>query len=927
MKSLPLYAPERRVAVELEEPLDMDEPGLGKRCTRCTLHKRARNVCLGADGEPGGLLIVGEAPGRNEDSLGRPFVGRSGEVLRKLVDKHWEGPVAYDNAVRCFPGKAGKLDKPIRECRGYLAQTLHEVQPTRIITLGASAARSVLGRAVAPFSNRKSFAHLAATYGRHTGARWHEGGPHRAELGDYATFHPVPVFMCIHPTAALRNRFVRQWWSEDMVHALTSPDPPAPRYSAKFRLVQSEADALWAVRYLRGKEVAFDVETTGVQWGRDYRIFAAAFCVIGDSEPIVWPEEALADQRALRPMLEYLADPACKKGGQNVKYDIQAFMCAHGCKPRGITFDTKLMRKLLDPEADAALDKMAELIGHGGCKSEMHEARVHAAEVVQKGLRAIAKMDRAKEWDRAQDSADGKLAAAVLKEMGLPLRRPKLTTKDKEWLTAFEDFEDEHPELMEFAKAHSKEKAKWDFGLVSKEVSYRYNARDAFTTAELAAKFKGELVERSEIGETYRTLVNKAGEAAAQVEAWGVACDRDSVETFDRYLEMSEIEAKGKLDGHAPGVNWDSPLQVQDILFNKLRLDIVKTTDSGAPSTDAAVLKILAEKHELPKALLAYRKVGKLRGTYAKGLLPHIRPDGRIHGSLNVDGARTGRTSFSDPNLQNIPRATSKEGKMARDCFVAPEGYLLVQADYSQLELRVAAMLSRDPVMISIFEEGIDYHLKTAMMVADIAWKNVSPEDIKREYEATGKCEYRTQAKSINFGVIYGLGDAALAAQMGCSIQQARKVKEAIMGKLHVLDSWCQSCLAEARKTGGVWTWWDGKRARRRPLIKVASNDDKERSVAEHGSWNTPVQGTASDFCIASLVEAVDWVIEDAVPAKVVLPVHDSIMIETRADALEEVVQGLREIMLQWNSDGVPIEVDVEVGDAWGSLKPYADVA
>ena len=900
MQALPLYPTDRRAAVERADVLDCAGDGRGSDCRLCAMHTHARTVCLSAEGEPGGLLVVGEAPGRQEDAVGRPFIGRSGEVLRSIVGKYWDGPVAYDNAVRCYvPPKVSKgaaMQKAIDTCRGYLHQTIVEVRPSRVITLGAVAARSVLGRAVAPFSNRRAFSFLS------------DG---------------TPIIMVIHPAAALRNRFVRRWFMEDMEWALTVQDKDIlrPRFDSVYRLVRSEEDARWAVAYMRDKVVAFDIEATGVQWGDNYKVIAVACCCEHDTEPIVWSERALEDPAIRQPLLDYLADPSAKKGGQNVKYDIEGMMCAFGVKTEGVVFDTRLQRKLLNADADASLDKMAELVGHGGCKEEMSEARTQAHSIVQKGLRVVAKVDIRRQLREARRlGGDAAAAQAVLTEMGVS-KKPTLSKKDIELLEQFEELEDAYPDLMRFAKEHASEHNKWDYGLVDRAILNRYNARDALTTIELYSKFTAELAAEPDLMR-HHELVRRAGVAAAQVEAWGVAIDRDSVVAFDRYLAVQETEAKKRLDTFSPNTNWNSPQQVKDILFNKLGLASAKVTKSGGQSTDKSVLEELSHLHPLPEALLTFRKIAKLRGTYAQGLLGHIRPDGRIHGSLNVDGARTGRTSFNDPNLQNVPRATSKEGKMARDCFIAPPGHLLVQADYSQLELRIAAMLSQDPVMISIFEEGVDYHLRTATMVAGVAWKNVTAQEIEAEYKRTGKCEYRTQAKSINFGVLYGLGDKALAKQMGCSVQQARKIREAIMGKLHVLDSWCQGCLSEARKTGSIWTWWDGQRARRRSLHQVADQDDLVRSVAEHGSWNTPVQGTASDFCIASLVEAVDWVIEDCVPAKVVLPVHDSIMMEVEEGALDEAVQGLRSIMLGWNSNKVPLGVDFEVGRSWGSLAP-----
>lgn len=282
----------------------------------------------------------------------------------------------------------------------------------------------------------------------------------------------------------------------------------------------------------------------------------------------------------------------------------------------------------------------------------------------------------------------------------------------------------------------------------------------------------------------------------------------------------------------------------------------------------------------------------------------------------------------TDPNLQNIPRASgSPEGKMARDCFAAPPGYKLVELDYSQLELRVACLLSGDPKMLEIFRSGVDYHLRTAQLVSMTAWgvdltnNSVSKEDAK---------EYRTRAKAVNFGALYGKGAGGLAEEWGCSMSKAQEVIDLIMGQFKVLDRWCDDRLREAQKTGVVWTWWDGENARRRPLYRVAdksSENDKSRSVAENGAVNSPIQGTASDFCVSSLTACIDWIEQDRLDGvKLVLPVHDALMFEVRDDMVDEVAHVAAHIMRSWPFGDVPLVVDCKVGQSWGTMEEY-DVA
>ena len=267
----------------------------------------------------------------------------------------------------------------------------------------------------------------------------------------------------------------------------------------------------------------------------------------------------------------------------------------------------------------------------------------------------------------------------------------------------------------------------------------------------------------------------------------------------------------------------------------------------------------------------------------------------------------------TDPNLQNIPRAQTVEGKMSRDIFCAPPGFVLIEADYSQLELRVAAMLSGDAVMRSIFEEGVDYHLRTAQMVSRTAW-GIAPEQVTDAH--------RSIAKTINFGILYGKGAGGFAQEWGISKAKAQGIVDAIMGQFKDLKRWCDARENEARKTGFVWTWWAGQPARHRPLYRIADRDDYVASVARNGAKNTPIQGTASDFCIASLRECVEWIEQEGLEddVKLVLSIHDALMFEVRESMVDEVCGTVNEIMVGHDSAGVPLVADFKTGPAWGSM-------
>jgi uracil-DNA glycosylase family 4 len=857
MIRLPLYEPHSLSSLVEETPgLDVDPS-----CTRCKLGSRKGvRVCVPPEGDPGGLLVIGESPGQRENDLGRSFVGSSGVEVRRAVQKHWHGAVAYDTAVRCFPGRDGPADDSVDACRGFLSRTLEEVQPQRVLALGALSVRALVGRSVQPLNTRRGYTYLPGAL--------------------------VPVFYVMNPIFGIRNPFVMRWWRSDMEWALTCAPPQPPPWNALVHVVETAEDAERAVGLMyaqaaAGRALTYDCETAGYMFETTFRCISLAVCMVGSDTSWVWGKAALADEAIRAPLLRVLADPSVKKAGQYIKYDNLTVRAAFGVEVRGTHSDVRLWRKLMDSEADGHLEVMSELVGMGGHKGEAHAL----LDIAKKEIRVALGMKNSKKPVSRVYDLDPAIEAAI-----------RLGDDPSKYLYAF----------------------------LPDDVLSRYNARDAVATARLCGLLEPRLAAQPELQRTWDLLIGPAASAIEDVEAWGVHCDPEAVKAFQEHLRLQIEGMEHRFapyhhhfdDPGAPGkgrFNPSSPMQVGRLLYEIIGLPIMERTASGSASTSAETLEALKTYHPLPADVLDWRRISKLKGTYADALYGHIRPDSRIHPNIKLDGARSGRTACDNPNLQNIPRAGTPEGKMARDCFSAPLGFMLVELDYSQLELRIAAMLSGDPLMIEIFTSGVDYHLRTAQMVAKTAW-GLEADQITDEH--------RTAAKTINFGVLYGLGDEGLAAQIGCSADQAGAVRAAIMGKFKVLDRWIQAQLRASRNTGEAWTWWDGVKARCRSLWQIGDQDDFKRSVAEHSSWNTPIQGTASDFCIASLVACVQWIKSAGLyPAvKLVLPVHDSLLFEVREDLVTMVVTKAREIMLGWNSGPVPMDVGVKTGRAWGHL-------
>jgi DNA polymerase-1 len=310
--------------------------------------------------------------------------------------------------------------------------------------------------------------------------------------------------------------------------------------------------------------------------------------------------------------------------------------------------------------------------------------------------------------------------------------------------------------------------------------------------------------------------------------------------------------------------------------------------------------------------ILAWRKAIKFKGQYADGILGYVQDDGRVHCHYNIDGAESGRPSANDPNMLNIP-ARGPNAAACRGIFVAEDGYMLLEGDYSQVELRVAAMLSGDPVMIQMFKDGVDFHTATSVMIAPLLGVDST--------DQTAMDALRGQSKIVNFALLYGDPDEGLAHKLGCDVRTAAKLRAAILGKFKRLAKWIDECQAATRRSGVCRTVWNGEDRRVRKLYDVADPNAKGHDTAVRSSWNTPVQGSATEYTNASLGAIQAWLDEHpAVPARLVLTVYDSIMLEVHEDWVEDVAHVVKDIMESWPSSGVPIVSELKVGKDWGHM-------
>lgn len=385
----------------------------------------------------------------------------------------------------------------------------------------------------------------------------------------------------------------------------------------------------------------------------------------------------------------------------------------------------------------------------------------------------------------------------------------------------------------------------------------------------------------------------------ADMERIGFSVDADGIRSFGQELtaELEQIlERIYREVGYT--FNLNSPKQLGEALFEKLGLPPRKKTKSGY-STDAETLESLRPYSPVIDDILQYRTYQKLNSTYVEGLLKAIGPDGRIHSTFIQTEARTGRISSTEPNLQNIPIRTEL-GSRLRGFFVASEGCELVDADYSQIELRILAHITGDEAMQHAFQTGADIHRSTAAKIYGIP-----PEAVTHDL--------RTSAKAINFGIMYGKGAFSLSRDLNVPVKEAETFLKTYLDTFPKVDGYMKDCIAQAKESGYVSTLF----GRRRPLPELASSNFQVRSSGERMARNTPIQGTAADIIKLAMVHVWQSLRDEGLNARLLLQVHDELIVEAPANEIDRVKQLLKEKMEQVVSYSVPLTADVGTGKTW----------
>jgi len=520
----------------------------------------------------------------------------------------------------------------------------------------------------------------------------------------------------------------------------------------------------------------------------------------------------------LRPLLE---NPALRKVGQNIKFDMQV-LATYGIGVAGVWFDTMLASYLLNPARS----------GHG------------------------------------------------------------LDTLAQEHL---------NHRMISYSEVTGSGKEQINFAQVGIEAASRYACEDADATWLLRRKFEPAVAE-SGMEELFHTIEMPLVSILAEMENHGVLLDTRLLAGLSTDFSARLAELEGRIFALANGpFNLNSPRQMGEVLFERMGLQSGKKTKGKTGfSTDNEVLSSLAEEHEIARLILDYRGVSKLKSTYSDALPRLINPrTGRVHTSYNQTVTATGRLSSSDPNLQNIP-IRSEEGRLIRHAFIAPPGHVILSADYSQIELRVLAHLSGDQVFCHAFAHDEDIHTRTAAEVFGLFPEMVTP-------------EMRRQAKTINFGIIYGQGAFSLAKQLGTARKTAEEFigayKERHSGAISFLDN----CISQAEAQGFVTTIL----GRRLPIPDIHSSNGNVLAFARRNAINYPIQGSAADIIKSAMIRVDRRIRQEGCTSRLIMQVHDELVFEVPEEELVRVELLVEEEMSQAAQMKVPLKVDISYGANW----------
>ncbi|AOW81322.1 DNA polymerase I [Vibrio mimicus] len=455
---------------------------------------------------------------------------------------------------------------------------------------------------------------------------------------------------------------------------------------------------------------------------------------------------------------------------------------------------------------------------------------------------------------------------------------------------------------ISFEQIAGKGKNQLTFNQIDLQEAAQYAAEDADVTLRLHQRISPLIEQDSKLAQVYREIEMPLVPVLSRIERTGVMIDDMllSAQSQEIALRLDELEKKAYELAGQP-FNLSSPKQLQTILFEQMKLPVLQKTPSGTPSTNEEVLQELALDYPLPKVLIEYRGLAKLKSTYTDKLPKMINPNtGRVHTSYHQAVTATGRLSSTDPNLQNIP-VRNEEGRRIRQAFVAPHGWKIMAVDYSQIELRIMAHLSGDQALLDAFREGKDIHAATAAEIIGVPIEQVSSEQ-------------RRRAKAVNFGLIYGMSAFGLAKQLGIPRGEAQEYMDKYFERYPGVMQYMEDTRSRAAELGYVETIF----GRRLHLPEITSRNGMRRKAAERAAINAPMQGTAADIIKKAMLLVDEWIQREGDGrVKLLMQVHDELVFEVEESSLSEIESKVQQLMESAAELAVPLVAEAGHGDNW----------
>lgn len=667
MKKLAIYEP--------DSPLDAivsAAPNGG--CNDCELGSRAGiSPCISVEGRDQGWLVISDLPTAADNVTRMPFTSNAGKTVRTILSQKAPNiPMAFVHAVGCATSEAE--EEHVDACRKYVKHAIERTNPKAILLLGSLSAYSLLGHGVAPDAATGGYAFIRKL-----------NNPER----------PLPVWFGPDPVNIARNRLVRAKFSkliDKMVNWKWRRHHGAQIGAHTFVVVTEEDAQEIYDRILLSSDqptVGIDVETWRPAFHSQEIVSLALSWYEGDQiVSAVWDTEGLDPfDGGVATLRRLLQDDAIAKVAHNGKFDQHALAADPSLTPLvAYVADTRLLCKLINPTAPADLANCAVHVGMGGHKKE-------ARDTLQEVKKQLTKY-----------------ATSLLPTPSGKARPPYTPPLIPVHTIPAELLQEMHNKEAELDS--------WVYRWLPQDVRIRYNARDTAATIKLWRELQDQLTPGQQL--VFHEVVMPATHALTQMEEWGLPIDRDMLNLLQAHIELELDPVKQRLQSYAPllGGEFNPGSRPQLIkVLEAVGLSPKGKTKTGGISTDDKSLEPLRTKHPIVNDILEWRHLTKMLSTYVEGVRNSICPDGKIHATALLDGTETGRLSYQRPNLQNWPRASTVEGKMLRDCVAAPPGWVLVEIDQSQVEIRVAAALSQDPDMLEIINSGKDFHSATAELI------------------------------------------------------------------------------------------------------------------------------------------------------------------------------------------------------------------